>query len=100
MDKALEDCFDRIVLHRWLMAAEEKEVFMADITTIRAHIDALQARCEKAEAAISRVTVEVAEWRKDANDHMNTWGQHHPASLVVMAERIDAAIAATRQEPT
>jgi hypothetical protein len=63
-------------------------------TRADAAFDALAAmakRLEAAERKVSRLTAMRYEWGRDAREHLNTFGQHLPASVECLVERFDAA---------
>jgi uncharacterized coiled-coil DUF342 family protein len=61
--------------------------FRAEVRRLRAERDAFRA-------AFRAVKATVGEWRRDADEHMNRFGQHMPASVECLADQVDAALAA------
>ena len=61
------------------------------IRTHHAEIAAMAKRLEAAERKVSRLTAMRNEWERDAREHLNTFGQHLPASVECLVERFDAA---------
>jgi hypothetical protein len=61
------------------------------IRTHHATIAAMAKRLDAAERKVSRLTAMRNEWESDAREHLNTFGQHLPASVECLVERFDAA---------
>jgi hypothetical protein len=48
---------------------------------------------DRLRGAVARIKKLRDDWQKDEQDHLNTWGQHLPTSLVCLVEQLDAALA-------
>jgi hypothetical protein len=67
------------------------------VSANRAALADMVKRLEAAERKVSRLTAMRNEWERDAREHLNTFGQHLPASVECLVERFDAAIDATQE---
>lgn len=54
--------------------------------------DCREAQFWALEDKIARLVAMRNEWERDAREHLNTFGQHLPASVECLVEKFDAAM--------